>query len=83
MTQERLAAVIDQPEVHRRVLGGYQGSYSLGVTRDPEAPGQAAIRLRIQGHNVEIPDRVLIDSELIRVIKHFGFETPRPLAARR
>ena len=82
MTQEHLASLIERPEIHRRLLGTYDGAYSLGVTRDPQRPEEAAIRVRIEGDAVEIPSTISIGSENVRVIAHPNFVAPRPLAAR-
>lgn len=82
MTQERLAVLIEKPEVHHSVVGDYDGGYSLGVTRDPQQPNKAAIRVRVEGDAREIPSTVSIDSETVRVIAQPHFITPRPLAVR-
>jgi hypothetical protein len=83
MTQERLATLIENPEVQYRVVGDYDGGYSLGVTSDPQKPDEAAIRVRVEGEATEIPSSISIGAETIRVIAQPHFVRPRPLATRR
>ena len=75
MTDQQLAAALQRPEIHRRVLGNYRGAYSLGVTR---ANGRAALSLRVDdpipGH---VPSEILVDGEPVPVIVHGGFRAPR------
>lgn len=82
VTQEHLATLIEHPEIHRRLLGNYDGAYSLGVTLDPQRPGDAAIRIRVEGDASAIPSTISIGSERVRVIAQPNFAAPRPLAAR-
>lgn len=75
MTDQQLAAALQRPEVHRKLLGNYRGPYSLGVTR---AHGRAALLLRVEDEVPEhMPSEIVIDGEPVSVIVHGGFRAPR------
>lgn len=79
MEQERLARLIEKPEVQRRILGDYDGAYALGLTSSPDQ-GKLAIRVRIEGTDPSvIPDQVDLEGETVPILVHTGFKAPVPL----
>ena len=77
--QERLARLLEQPEVQQRILGDYEGAYALGLTSSPDH-GKLAIRVRIEGTDPSvIPDQVDLEGETVPVLVHTGFKAPVPL----
>ena len=80
MDTNELAAVLDEPEVHRNILKGYKGPYALGVAKPPDGEGEAALLLRI-GNDApsDISQEVEINGELVPVIIKRGFSPPRAL----
>lgn len=80
MKQDRLANLIEQPKVLRKILGDYEGGYSLGLTLNPQNRDQYAIRVRIEGDDsVDIPSQIVLDGEAIPVIVTTNFRIPEPL----
>ena len=80
MQLDRLADLIEKPEVHRRILRGYDGGYSLGITSSPEDRNKFAIRVRIEGDDVgDIPSEIVLDGEPVPIIVNTNFTLPRPL----
>jgi hypothetical protein len=82
MRFERLAELVESPRVQRKLLGGYSGAYSIGVTADPVNAGQPAIRVRVEDSTHEIPSEILLDGEAVHVVSHQDFTKPKPLAVR-
>lgn len=83
MNEDRLAELIERPEVQQRILGDYEGGYSLGLTADPSHRGDFAIRVRIEARDADqIPKEVELDGEAVPVIVNTGFKVPEPLKAR-
>ncbi len=81
MKQNRLAALIERPEVQRRILGDYEGGYSLGLTLNPQNRKELAIRVRIEGDDTaDIPSQVVLDGETIPILVAPNFKIPEPLA---
>lgn len=79
MQQDRLAELVEDPELHRRLLGDYDGAYSLGITLNPEDRSELAIRVRIEGEDASLIAReVELDGELIPVVVNTGFQSPVP-----
>jgi hypothetical protein len=82
MKQDRLIELIEHPEVHREILGDYEGGYSLGVTLNPENRKELAIRVRIEGEDTrDILRQVTLDEENVPIIISTGFKRPVPLNA--
>lgn len=80
MNQERLADLIERPEVQQMILKGYEGGYSLGITRNPNDGSGLAIRVRVEGgHALGIPSRIVLEGESIPIIANTGFKVPVPL----
>jgi hypothetical protein len=64
---------VDQPETHRKIVGDYAGSYSLGIKGN-------AFSLRVEPKEVSaFPDRVTIDGVEVPVIVEGNFKPPVPL----
>ena len=81
MTEDRLAILVQRPDVQRRILRNFDGDYSLGLTLDPHHPGRFAVEVQIEGEDASaIVDRVTLDGESVPVIVT-PFEMPEPLPA--
>lgn len=80
MDQRRLTELIETPDVHRRLLGGYKGSYALGITQDPDDKSRLALRLRIEAEGPPaIPNEIVLDGEAVLVVVDTPFRGPVPL----
>lgn len=83
MDVQRLARIIERPEIHRRLLGNFSGAYSMGVTADPDRPDRPAVRIRIQGDEAPaIPSELFVEGESVNVIVSPRFTPPTPLPLR-
>jgi hypothetical protein len=83
MNEDRLATLIEKPEIQQRILGDYDGGYSLGLTVHPEKNDEIAIRVRVEGQSAcDIPSEIVLDGEAIPVIVNTGFRVPQPLKGR-
>ena len=80
MDQDRLANLIEKPEVQQQILGDYEGGYSLGLTLNPQNRDEIAIRIRIEGDDaIDIPRQIVLDGEAVPVIVNTNFRVPEPL----
>jgi len=78
MNEASLAEAIQRPEIHRKLLGDYDGAYALGITSMPEQKDGIALLLRIEGTvPKEIPTHIAVDGEQIPVVVQGGFKAPR------
>src|SRR5262245_8460626 len=69
MDQRRLTELIETPDVHRRLLAGYQGPYALGITQDPHDGSRLALRLRIETEKPPaIPHEIFLDGEAVPIV---------------
>ena len=79
MNTNELADLLDQPETHQKILGGYQGPYALGVTKVPGHGDAYGFVLRLAG---DPPDRQLrtvnIGGHQIPLMIQGGFAAPTP-----
>jgi hypothetical protein len=82
MNQDRLADLIERPEVQQKILNDYEGGYSLGITLDPKNRARMAIRVRVEGEDVNIPSHITLEGESIPIIVHSNFKVPEPLSHR-
>lgn len=83
MHQARLAALIARPDVHKQILGDYQGSYSLGLTLNPENRNELTIRVRVEGEDTNgIARQVTLEGDTIPIIISTNFKAPMPLSQR-
>lgn len=81
MNQGRLASLIKQPEIQRKILNDYEGGYSIGVTLNPKKRSEIAIRIHIQDKkSVHIPSQITLDGETIPIIVNTNFKLPEPLS---
>ena len=81
METSELAAILRQPAIHQRLVGDYDGPYSLGIGRDPDNPSAPAIILQIADDPpVATPESIQLGNQSIRVVKRTGFVAPRPLS---
>jgi hypothetical protein len=80
MDQNRLATLLESPEVQKKILRGYQGGFSLGLTRHPERQHELAIRVRIESDDPDrIPSEVVLDGEVVPVLVIASFKVPQPM----
>ena len=78
MDAKQLLRWVEQPEIHRKIVGDYAGSYAVGVTDNPPA-----FVLRVEPADVgSFPGKVIIDGVAVPVIVHGNYQPPRPLTAR-
>ena len=84
MDVNRLAQLIEDPEVHRRVLGQYRGPYALGVTQLPSDRGNdAALSLSVEGKDSDqFPAEIEVDGERVPVVVNPRWTVPQPLRTR-
>jgi hypothetical protein len=79
MGPEELADMLDRPDVHRKILGGYQGPYSLGVTRSLDPRDGFGFLLRVTDQDLSRFDHIInIDGKDVPVIVKGGFKPPDP-----
>jgi hypothetical protein len=72
---------LERPEVHRKILAGYSGPYSLGIGKDPGSPAPALI-LQVEGTDQgHFPAKVRVDGEEVPLIVKRSFKAPVPLGA--
>ena len=82
MERQRLAALLERPEVQQMILGDYDGGYSVGLTKDPDDAAHFAIRVRVEGKPGEaMPSQVVLDGDKVRVIINGNFVLPEALTA--
>ena len=80
MDLDRLATLLEKPEVQQKILGDYDGGYSMGLTSHPTNRGKMAIRVRVEGEDAgDIPRQVVLDGEAVPVIVTANFKVPQPL----
>lgn len=80
MDQNRLAALLEKPEVQRRILRDYRGGYSLGLTQNPKKRQEPAIRVRIESEDAAlIPSEIVLDGEAVAILVNTRFKVPEPL----
>ena len=73
-----LEAVLERPDIRRKIVQGYVGAYTLGITRLSD---RYAILFRVEEPPREIPD-IVVDGKkvpVVVVVVRDGFR-PRPLA---
>jgi hypothetical protein len=80
MEVEQLARLIERPETHSRLLGGYRGAYSLGVGSEN---GDPVLILQVEGTEAAtFPRELRVGRETVPVRVRAGFNAPRPLGSR-
>ena len=81
MDANRLAELIEEPDVHRKVLGQYRGPYALGVTQVSGGGSKdAALTLSVEGQDSDkFPSEIELDGERVPVVVNSGWTVPKPL----
>jgi len=80
MDRNRLATLIESPEVQKKILRDYQGGFSLGLTRHPERKHELAIRVRIEADDLDrIPSEIVLDGEAVPILVTSSFKVPQPM----
>lgn len=81
MDANRLAELIEEPDVHRRVLGKYRGPYALGVTQaSGGGSNDAALSLSVEGEDSDkFPSEIELDGERVPVVVNSRWTVPKPL----
>jgi hypothetical protein len=83
MDRKRLAEYIYRPNVQNKILGGYKGGYSLGLTSNPKNRNEVAISLRIEGDDENrVPPFIYWGPRKIPIIVSPNFKVPTPQGAR-
>ena len=77
MDEAELARALENPAIHRQLVGDYNGAYSLGVTRGVD--NALALALDLDDDKRKIPATVTINGRAVRVIVHRKFRPPVPL----
>lgn len=78
--QQSLAALIDDPEVRKSILGKYQGAYEIGLAVHPADRDQLAISVSVEGEDRSgIPPRIELAGVVIPILVETGFQPPEPL----
>lgn len=76
-----LAEVVENPDLHHKLLGDYQGAYSLGITSTDN--GGDALLLQVETEDLsDFPREVLYFGHKIPVIVRGSFRRPTPLGNR-
>lgn len=82
MDISNLVEQVSSPALHRYLLGGFAGPYSLGVGRD--AALEPVLILSVPSSSQQsFPTQVTIGGELVAVQVHHDFKTPVPFSAAR
>lgn len=84
MRPDRLAALMLEPKILRKILGTYKGSYSLGVTRVSKDSKDYALQLHVAddaGHR--FPPSVKIADENVKIVVKTDFKEPQAFGGRR
>ena len=83
MELNTLRTYLDRPEVHRWILAGYDGPYSLGIGADPRLTGPVLI-LRVVATTKRIfPNTIKLEGEVVPIVVKTDFKVPSPLHVRR
>jgi hypothetical protein len=79
MDAKQLMSWAEEPGTHQKIVGDYDGPYSLGVTDNPPA-----FLLRVVPGEVDnFPAKVNIHGVEVPVVVHGSFVPPVPLDGRR
>lgn len=80
MDRQSLSKIMNTPEVHRIILGGYTGPYSLSIKRvDVERFG-FVLRVQPVG-NMSFPTEINHNGQMIPVMVEMSAASPRTLRA--
>lgn len=77
MDAESLSRFLELPEVHRRLLAGYAGPYSLGVGQAPGRTGAPVLVLHVDAKlSSAFPEHLELDGEIVPVVVKRNFVAP-------
>lgn len=80
MDIEELSKYLTTPDVHRKVLSGYQGAYSLGIGQSAQGAGNHVLILQVEGSpSVAFPPAVRLGNESVPLIVRTNYGVPQPL----
>jgi hypothetical protein len=78
MDIETLKGMVNRPDVHRTLVSGYTGPYSLGVGQDDTK--QPILVLQVPDASVQhFPSEIKLLGEIVPVVVRSGFRPPMPL----
>jgi hypothetical protein len=79
MDAKQLMSWVEEPVTHQKIVGDYDGAYSLGVSDSPPA-----FLLRVESDDVSgFPTKVEVHGVEVPVIVRGNFARPVPLQGRR
>jgi hypothetical protein len=79
MDAKQLMSWTEEPETHQKIVGDYDGAYSLGVSDNPPA-----FLLRVESDEVSgFPTKVNVHGVEVPVVVRGNFVPPVPLGRRR
>lgn len=77
MDIKSLKKFIDRSEVRSKVLAGFRGAYSLGVTSDPQDPGEFALLLRVATADTgRFEPTIWLGGERVAIVVRPGYVEP-------
>jgi hypothetical protein len=77
MDAESLSRFLELPEVHRRLLAGYAGPYSLGVGQASGRSGVPVLVLHVAAKpSSAFPDHLELEGESVPVVVKRNFVAP-------
>jgi hypothetical protein len=79
--EKQLVAEVDQPALHRALLGSFRGPYSLGVGRDGTSTTPVLLLMIPDDVTAHFPANVTVAGESVPVVVQRGFQPPAPLTA--
>jgi hypothetical protein len=83
MEEQQLVAQVDQPALHRALLGSFRGPYSLGVGRDGKSSTPVLLLSVPDDVTAVFPAQVTVAGEAVPVIVRRGFQAPVPLPGKK
>jgi len=79
MHSQTLQSYLGHPDVHRTVLAGYEGPYSLGVGKDPRWPDPVLVLQVGDASQQNFPAEIKLGEENVPIVVRSGFKVPVPL----
>jgi hypothetical protein len=84
MDVQRLALLLEQPQIHQRLVGGFNRPYTLGLGTDPEEPSRHALILRVEGDEApDVPSQIELGGEAVKVVTRTRLKPIKPLGVQR
>lgn len=76
MDVKSLSRLLELPEVHRQLLAGYGGPYSMGIGQAPDRTGSVVV-LHVSGEPLRpFPDHLDLLGEVVPVVVKRDFVAP-------